>query len=85
MGAIDYVNVGAKLVVPEPFQYYWQNLPGVQFETSRFVLAPIFHWIEANQSLNSEEQPWSYKDSKIQAYGIWHQGKVKHTIVCIPN
>lgn len=37
LGAIDYVNVGAKLVVPEQFQYYWENLEGVQFETARYA------------------------------------------------
>lgn len=37
LGAVDYVNQGAKLVVPEAFTYYWQDIPGAQFETARCV------------------------------------------------
>jgi hypothetical protein len=37
LGAADYVAIGAKLVVPERFTYYWQNIPNVQFETEEYV------------------------------------------------
>ena len=32
-GAADFVAAGATLVVPEDYTYYWQNIPGVKFET----------------------------------------------------
>lgn len=41
LGAVDYVNQGAKLVVPEAFTYYWQHIPSVQFETARYVLLTV--------------------------------------------
>ena len=34
LGASDYVEQGAKLVVPEDFTYYWQNIPDVQFSVA---------------------------------------------------
>ena len=34
-GASDYVAIGAKLVVPQQFTYYWQHIPGIQFETAK--------------------------------------------------
>ena len=34
LGAVDYVNQGAKLVVPARFSYYWDEIEGVQFETA---------------------------------------------------
>jgi len=37
LGAADYVAIGAKLVVPEQFTYYWKDIPNVQFETARYV------------------------------------------------
>lgn len=33
-GAADYVAAGAKLVVPEPYRYYWSKIPRVQFATA---------------------------------------------------
>lgn len=54
-GAIDYVEQGAKLVVPEDFTNYWTNLPGVEFETA------------------NADQPFMYKDSKMQVRGVWHK------------
>ena len=42
-GASDYVAIGAKLVVPEQFTYYWDNIPNVQFATATQVfLSPSF-------------------------------------------
>ena len=37
-GASDYVAIGAKLVVPEQFTYYWDNIPNVQFATAKQAL-----------------------------------------------
>ena len=37
-GASDYVAIGAKLVVPDAFTYYWRNIPNVQFATATYVL-----------------------------------------------
>lgn len=68
LGAIDYVNVGAKLVVPEQFQYYWENLQGVQFETARYGHHLDLHTLKLTGSPCSEEQPWTYKDSNMQAW-----------------
>ncbi|KAK5163002.1 uncharacterized protein LTR77_011057 [Saxophila tyrrhenica] len=58
LGAEDYVAIGAKLVVPERFTYYWQQIKGVEFMTASLD--------------RSEEQPFTHSDGKMQVHGIWH-------------